>query len=325
MKLFQFASPLLAVLALAVLASPVHAQNERSEKLLDRTFAAVAGQRLEVVLSTENVRIESTNESHAQVEVRGRGRDIRSELQRRNITMSHNNGVLSVRAEPRYASAHRNGRDARFEVVIRVPERFNASVTTTSGDVRLTRLAGDVSITTASGNVTADVLYGEIVIVTASGDGTVRTATGPSFSFTATSGDFRAGRVDTEEFVASTSSGDITVQAIRNGASVRTGSGDVRIGVIGGTLAATTASGHVRASMAQAADVSITSGSGDIGLVLPRGLDADVEFRGSTVRLADAFVVAGTVNRREVEGQIGDGGTTVRVRSGNGQVTIAAR
>ena len=73
------------------------------------------------------------------------------------------------------------------------------------------------------------------------------------------------------------------------------------------------------------ADWDITSGDGAVTLQLPDGFNADLEAHTGDggIRLDGVSVTSsGTITRNSVRGRLGSGGRSVRVRTGDGSITL---
>ncbi len=194
---------LLAGLLLAVLAPAASAQT----RLFDQTFAVRDGQSLVLNVGSGAVRVETTASNEAQVVVEGRGDDLQGAFRRLRFTAAASGGTLTVRTRPERAA---NRDRAQFSYVVRIPRRFNVSIDTGSGAVRVGPLAGRLAIDTGSGAVVAGDVTGDVDIDTGSGAVSL-------------------GRVSGEVKV-DTGSGAITVAEATRG-SLEAGSGAVRVGI----------------------------------------------------------------------------------------------
>ncbi|HEU0016321.1 MAG TPA: M56 family metallopeptidase [Longimicrobium sp.] len=180
---------------------------------------------------------------------------------------------------------------------------------TGGGALRLERLSGRVALTTGGGDVhvadsrlDGDVRTGGGDVILENVEGGVRGYTGSgdvvNLHGNVERGDYqprdgvpidmdRAGgaiRIDSAPFGAklSTGGGDIRVRSARSFVHARTGGGDIVLMGIDGSITASTGSGDLTVEMVGDADrgsrdVEITSGSGDVTLTLPAGIDADFD------------------------------------------------
>ena len=104
-----------------------------------------------------------------------------------------------------------------------------------SGDVRVTRVDGDMAIKSASGDVTVGEVVGRASVASASGDVNISTAKGDC-SFNSASGDIDV-RVVEGDFEGKSASGDLTVNRFVGSRFVaKTMSGDIEVSVPKGTI-----------------------------------------------------------------------------------------
>ena len=331
----------LPVLALA-LAPALRAQE--GTRLYDETFPVRAGDRLNIALSSEDVRVE-TGSGPATVTVYGRGRDAEEVFAERRFRADYRDGKLDIRTEAKQRGWGSN-RSASFTVVVRVPARMDANVATASGDVRFARLDGKARIATSSGDVTLDEVTGPSVhvatssgdvegqrvqsagafnVATSSGDVSLREARAEEIAVATSSGDVQARAFSAQRIKVATSSGDVTVGRFSGAGELSTGSGDLDIGGIEGALKVSTGSGDVAAAFAKPGDVAVSTGSGSVSLALPRGVGADVRLSSGSIDIDRALDFRGERGRRSAEGRIGDGGVMMRVSTGSGSIELAAR
>ena len=129
--------------------------------------------------------------------------------------------------------------------------------------------------------------------------------------------------------------------------SVSTGDGGIELDRVQGTVQATTGDGRVRLSgkfagvrahsgdgsiaiqaepgSAADAEWDITSGDGSVTLQIPEGFNADLDANTGNghVRLDGVSVATtGNITRNSVRGRLGSGGRSLRVRTGDGSITL---
>jgi hypothetical protein len=168
----------------------------------------------------------------------------------------------------------------------------------------------DVQAATGDGSIQLENVRG--VISLRSGDGSIH-ARDVSGSIAARSGD---GSISLEEVTgaidANTGDGSIAVAGVLS--SVRARSGDGGIGV------------RAQPGSKVEADWDITTGDGGIRLDVPDSFGAELEARtGDGGIKFDGITlsnVTGDIGRNRASGRLGEGGRTLRVRSGDGTIVI---
>jgi DUF4097 and DUF4098 domain-containing protein YvlB len=175
---------------------------------------------------------------------------------------------------------------------VTAPRRVMLQARTGDGSVEAHDLQGTIDVNSGDGRIIASNLEGDVKIHT--GDGTIDI-------------DRAAGRVD-----ADSGDGSIEIDGRLDVLTVRTGDGPVRV---------TAADGSTMKS-----DWRITTGDGRISLRLPDGFNAavDASTGDGSVRVEGISKAArdGDEDRSRVVGQLGSGGATLMLRSGDGSVDV---
>jgi hypothetical protein len=156
---------------------------------------------------------------------------------------------------------------------------------------------------------------------------TVRVPAGVDFVGSMVSGDVAAtglpGRVD-----VSSVSGSATATGIGGPVSANSVSGDVELETASGEASGRSVSGSVRATVRGRGDRALrfSSVSGDVTLMLPRDLGADLELSTLSGELQSDYpvTVSGRFSRRRMQARIGAGGRRLEVSTVSGDVRIRA-
>jgi DUF4097 and DUF4098 domain-containing protein YvlB len=172
---------------------------------------------------------------------------------------------------------------------IEVPAGARLELNSSSGDVSVAGHGGSIQVNSSSGDVVIDEASGPIVVRTSSGDIRLTGTTG-EVTVATSSGDVRAtGLARLRE--ASTSSGRLTLEGIfTDAASIRASSGDVTL----------------RFAPESAVRIEATTTSGDI-------------------RAAGLALTGQQQERRRLTGALGAGGTTLRVGTTSGDISLTNR
>ena len=180
-----------------------------------------------------------------------------------------------------------------IDMTLRVPAESGLEIRTGDGGIDARALSGRIRLSTGDGKITVDGLKGELDLHT--GDGTI-TGTG------------LAGRLE-----ASTGDGDVDVRGRFTGLAVRTGDGDVDASVDAGSKVE--------------APWSVRTGDGNVTLRLPEGLDAslDAHTGDGGIVVDKPLAVTGEVREDRVRGQLGAGGQTLTINTGDGRIHLTGR
>jgi DUF4097 and DUF4098 domain-containing protein YvlB len=205
-------------------------------------------------------------------------------------TQSGNRITLDVRY-PEQGRPHfgfSGSRSARL--IASVPRQANLDVRTGDGSISIERISGKVQLNTGDGSVKVTEIAGDLRAHT--GDGSITL-------------DRVDGRVD-----ADTGDGSITLNGKLQGVRLKTGDGTVRLRADDGSR--------------MAEDWEIHTGDGSVTLELPEPFDADLDAHtgGGSVAV-ETVSVKGEVSKNSVRGQLGAGGRSLRVTSGDGTIKIS--
>jgi DUF4097 and DUF4098 domain-containing protein YvlB len=150
----------------------------------------------------------------------------------------------------------------------------------------------DLNAHSGDGSIDVERLTGRIEL--RSGDGSIR------------------GRELTGDVTLHTGDGGITVDGKFAALRARSGDGSVRVRASSGSTASS--------------DWEITTGDGSVTLELPDGFNAELDAHtgDGRIHLQDMTLtnVTGEIRRNNARGRLGSGGSTLRVRTGDGSITL---
>ena len=207
------------------------------------------------------------------------------------------------------------------------------STTLPFGDVRLGKVSGAVRIVTYGGQITVAHAGRGADLSTSGGDIQIDGVQGDLRAITH-GGELRVGRV-TGDAKLETMGGDVDLASCGGSVTAKTGGGDLRLHQVHGSVRASAGGGDVRCEIVgreTPEGVTITSGSGDVTLVLPANYRADLDVQVDGVdESTDAIVSefpAIAISRRPMSmqqtarGAINGGGPKVRIRISSGTVRL---
>ncbi|OQX89084.1 hypothetical protein B6D60_00195 [candidate division KSB1 bacterium 4484_87] len=164
---------------------------------------------------------------------------------------------------------------------VKLPKKFNATVSTAGGDLRVSDLEGEVKLVTSGGDIDVSKIDGIVKATTSGGDisankiskEAILTTSGGDIDMDDIKGDVKAatagGDLSLREIAgnvrASTSGGDIIVEKNTGNVSVQTSGGDIELYDVGAQVKATTSGGDVVVRRSSG-DVKVVTSGGDIDL-----------------------------------------------------------
>ena len=288
--------PRLAVLALAALASSActidldAAQYTAKE---DKSFN-VAG-KAEVSLKTfdgsisvmawDKSQVALTIERHAGSQAEAEALKVKAEQEGNRIIVE---AVKPEGHDGMHVGWHA-GRSVSF--VLHVPKQTDLTASSGDGSISANGLAGTVQLKSGDGSIKAADLVGDVTVHT--GDGSV-------------DADNVSGALD-----VSTGDGSVSISGAPKALKARTGDGSVNVRVAGGVAGPTE-------------DWDISTGDGGVTVNLPSGFNAQLDAHtGDGSVSADDFGLRPTgEDKNNLQGTLGSGGRTLRIRSGDGSIHV---
>ena len=182
---------------------------------------------------------------------------------------------------------------ASARLIVSVPRRVNISARTGDGSIRLDGLTGRLELRTGDGSIRVADASGDLRLHTGDGSITVERT---------------EGTLDLD-----TGDGGVNVSGKLSAVKMHTGDGSIVYRVEPGTV------------MSDAWD--ITTGDGGISLYIPSSFDAELDARTGDGSIANDVSIAAESSgehRRSLRGRLGNGGKTLRLRTGDGAIRLKA-
>ena len=293
MRFFRASGLLLGLLATSSTACTIgiHGQSvvSRDEKRLTLTGDA----ELTVRTYDGSIQVRSWDQKEVRVEIERRGFDEKAAAAL-VVNVTQNGNRIAIEApSPAKSDGFFLGVSSSVSFIVTVPTRVTLEARTGDGSIAVEDLTGSVTLNTGDGAVKVVRLAGSLKIHT--GDGSIRV-------------DEIAGKID-----ADTGDGSIDLSGKLDALTIRTGDGSVRV--------------HVGDGSTLKSDWSITTGDGSIDVRLPKAIDAELDAHTSDGSVRATGVDSMETNRRDdrhtVRARLGEGGRTLRVRTGDGSIVIA--
>lgn len=178
------------------------------------------------------------------------------------------------------------------KLIVSMPATADVKARSGDGSIDVEGIAGRVALSSGDGSIRGRRLGGDVDVHT--GDGSIR--------------------LDGVEGALSATTGDGSIVAEGKFTSVRARSGDGSVNINAG------------AGSASATDWNITTGDGSVTLALPDDFGAEVDAHTGDGRIhlqnLELSNVTGQLNRDSLRGRVGAGGGTVRLRTGDGSITL---
>jgi len=251
-----------------------------------------------------DIRVDETSSSTVTVSARQRrGRD--DEDARFDVQKDGNNVTVCAiiretrrcdadNNEVRWGSRGRNGREmTNIDFIVSLPKGVKLLASTGNGDVEIKGAGSDVEASSGNGEVRINGAGG--YVDANSGNGDIRVD--------------RAG----DHVEANTGNGDIVVTTARGPVSAHSGNGRIEV--------------EMAALSGRDEDMDFTTGNGSIDIVFPANLSARIDANVSRNGFETDFPIQlpGGWSSEHVRGTIGNGGSRIRLSTGNGHIAIRKR
>ncbi len=265
------------------------AQIQREE----RKFEVSGTPRLRVTTFDGAIEIQSWDRPQVVVEIEKRGAT-REAVEGLQVTAQQDGNSIDVevkRPKTETLTGFALHRSASAKLIVSVPAHADVFARSGDGSIRVERVTGRVELRTGDGSIRASDVGGELIFN--SGDGSI-TVNGAE------------GRLDLE-----TGDGGVQVAGKLNAVKLHTNDGSVVYRVQPGTT--------------MSDDWDISTGDGSISMYLPEEFDANLDAHtgDGTIR-TDLKVTpsAGERTHRTVRGRLGDGGREIKIRTGDGSISL---
>lgn len=185
------------------------------------------------------------------------------------------------------------------KLVASVPRRSDVVARTGDGSIRVDGVSGRVELRTGDGSIKATDVIGQLVLNTGDGAITVDGAEG--------------------QLALETGDGGVNVAGKLSAVRMHTGDGSIVYRADPGA--------------AMASDWDISTGDGSVALYLPASFGADLDAHTGDGRIRSELRIVSAMDveadeersRRTLRGRLGDGGRRLRIRTGDGSITLRPR
>lgn len=286
---------LLAVLAVAS-GCVVHVDTEGQIVRDEKRFTVTGTPDIRIATFDGAIEVQSWDSPDVLIEIEKRG-PTKEAVEALQIVASQDGSRIELEVKrPRSETFSGIGfqRTASARLIVSVPRQANLIARSGDGSIRVERLAGRLELRTGDGSIRAMDVSGDLLLNT--GDGSV-TVTGAE------------GRLDVE-----TGDGGVNVSGRLARVRLHTGDGSIVY--------------RAEPESRMAADWEINTGDGGVTVYLPEGFSADLDAHTgdgtvrSDIRVAAADESERGERRRTLRGTIGEGGRSLRIRTGDGAIRL---
>jgi DUF4097 and DUF4098 domain-containing protein YvlB len=261
----------------------------------ERTFDVSGTPEVHLITFDGSIQIQSWDRDAVRIEIEKRG-PTQEAIKTIEVVAEQNGSRLQVEAR------RPSGGDTFFgigmhtsasaRIIATVPRKANIVARSGDGTIRLQRVAGRCELRTGDGSVRGSEITGDVIVHTGDGSATLQDI---------------EGSVD-----LSTGDGGVSASGRLSGVRIETSDGSVTVRADDGS--------------AMAEDWAISTGDGSVVVYLPKPFDADLDAHtgdGSVSSdLGVTTTVSGKTDRHTLRGRMGEGGRTLRIRTGDGSIRL---
>ncbi len=270
--------------------------------VIDEKFKVSEGDDLMIDVGHSDVSIRTGPAGQAGVQVIVAGERARRFFEHLNFSVEKKGTSVSVTTNPR-GSWNRGGGD--IDVIVSVPEQFDARVEVAHGDVEIDRLDGHLNFRLAHGDLSAASL------------------TGTSLDIDVAHGDFDAGRLMSEKVKIRAAHGDVSVSSLMAAEfDVGVQHGDIEIDRAEGYARVSGSHSDVEISFAKLNGGEFSNSHGDIEIAAPAGAAADVDFSANEIEISAGHGFVGTLKDKRAQGRVSGGGPKMVARTSHGDIYL---
>jgi len=264
----------------------------RETARVEKRFTVTGTPDLSLITFDGPIEVRAWDRSEVVVEIEKRGVD-KAELDAIEIKADQSGGRISVEARkpPGGRAMIHLGPSPSAKLVASVPQTCNVLARSGDGSITIERVTGKLELDTGDGSVRGADLAGQLRAHTGDGSMKFESISGP---------------VDLD-----TGDGGVSLSGKLPVVRLRSGDGSVSV--------------RVESGSAMSGDWEVRTGDGGVTIELPDAFDADLDLAsgGGSVRVQDLSLTAdGEQSKRQVRGKLGSGGHLLKVRTGDGTVSI---
>lgn len=290
---------------------------------IEREFDLAPGGRFVLDADNGSVEVSGSSGSKVRVVITSTRDDIESLY---DFSFEAESGQVEVKADRKNGASRwfswTRGGGLHFE--IQTPRSVELDIDTAGGKIEADSIEGDVRLDTSGGSIQARGITGNVLADTSGGSIVVEDVTG-NVNADTSGGNITAEKIG-GDLRADTSGGNIKIDGVDGNVEADTSGGSIRIGAAAGRVEADTSGGSITASLTSANTGGgrlSTSGGGITVYVDPgANLEIDASSSGGSVVCEIPVTVRGRISKTSLQGKLGSGGETLKLRTSGGGIRI---
>ncbi|NGP77435.1 DUF4097 family beta strand repeat protein [Balneolaceae bacterium YR4-1] len=191
-----------------------------------------------------------------------------------------------------------------LEATLKMPKNMKLDASTRGGHINANNLDGEHKLFTSGGHIILDAISGTTEAESSGGHITCDRLNGSA--------------------MLKTAGGHIKVSNANADLSATTGGGHIELEQFDGQVDAKTSGGNISAEILSATGpLSFVTSAGNISLVIPQNLSADIKAKGNMVSMEEGFQFDGNKSKTGISGTLNGGGVPLTLSCKYGNVNIA--
>ncbi len=291
-----------------------------AESRIEKTLRLEPGGTFSLQADLGQVRLKGTDRPGARIIVTSKRDDLEDLLR---FQFEEGPGTARVVARKRHPISGFFGvRGGSIVFEVEVPAQTRVVVDTSGGSISIAGVASDAKLETSGGAIEVRDQTGDLTAHTSGGSISLSRVRGKSRVNTS-GGGIRAEELD-GPIDAETSGGSIDFDRVTGDIHAHSSGGGIRIREAGGRVDAGTSGGSVQVAFtrANARGGTIESSGGGVSVSVDPSVGLAIDAAGNSVDSDLPITVRGRISRRHLQGVLGRGGETLRLRTSGGSVRI---
>ncbi len=287
-------APALVVFAVLATGCAVYVDTQAQIVREEKLFTVAGTPDLDIATFDGTIEVQSWDKAEVRVEIEKRGAT-KEAVEALQVVATQNGPRIELEVKrPRSESFSGVGfyRTASARLIVTTPRQSNLRARSGDGSIRVDGLSGRIELRTADGSIRASDVSGELTMNTGDGSVTVSGADGG--------------------LVADTGDGGVNVSGRLTRVKLHTGDGSIVY--------------RADPESRMSEDWEITTGDGSVTVYLPEEFSADLDAHTGDGTIRSELSVTGggdeESRRRSLRGQLGEGGRSLRIRTGDGAIRL---
>ncbi len=250
-----------------------------------------------------NLNIVGSESAEGELTIRATGNVESAKEIRENLTVinKRNNETATFEINPGGSADFSD--KVNLEATLTMPRNITLDASTSGGHINASNLEGTNKLFTSGGHIMLNTISGTTTAESSGGHITCDQLSGKA-TFKTSGGHIKVNKADAD-LIANTGGGHIDLNEFRGRADAKTSGGNI--------------SAHI---LSAGGPLSFVTSAGNISLVIPESLSADLKAKGNLVTLDKEFQFDGNKSKTNISGALNGGGVPITLTCKYGNISI---